>query len=75
MANVIDGADMRMIQAGDSAGFTLESLSQISAVRHMVRQDLDCDDTVQTGITSTIDHAHAARTRLGEDLIRPEFGA
>jgi hypothetical protein len=37
MADVMDGADMRMIQAGDAARFAFESLAQIGAFRQMAR--------------------------------------
>jgi hypothetical protein len=34
-----------MVQAGDGAGFALESVAQIGAVRQMIGQNLDRDNT------------------------------
>ena len=42
-ADVVQCANVRMIEAGDGAGFTLETLPQIGAPRHLRGQDFDGD--------------------------------
>ena len=69
MPNVVQSADVRMIQAGDSPSFTLEPFSQFRAISKMRRQNLDGDDSVQAGIFSAVNLAHPARTNSGENFV------
>jgi hypothetical protein len=62
MANVVKRADVRMIQAGDRAGFALKSLAQIRPIHQMCSQDFDGNSSAETGITSAVNLTHTTRT-------------
>ena len=61
VADVVEGADVRMIQAGDGASFALESLAQFGAVRKMRGQNLDRDDAIEARVAGAVHLAHPAR--------------
>jgi hypothetical protein len=46
MANVVKRADVRVIQAGDRAGFALKALAQFNSIGKMILQDFDSDGSV-----------------------------
>ena len=71
MADVVEGADVRMIQAGDGLCFALESLAQFGTVRKMSGKNLDGNDAIEAGIAGFINLAHSARTDSGEDFVGP----
>jgi hypothetical protein len=71
MANVMDSADVGMVQAGNRSCFPLNTLPQFSSVDKMRRQNLDGDHSVQTGITGLVDFAHSARAGGGKNFIGP----
>ena len=64
--DVVESADVRMIQAGDSFGFALETFAQFSTTRKMRRQNCDGDNSVQTGVSGAVNLTHptSADTRL-----------
>src|ERR1700680_645096 len=74
MANVVEGADVRMIQAGNCFGFALEALAQFSTIGKMRGQNLDGDDPVQTGIFGAVNLTHPSGANIREDFVRaPTF--
>ena len=68
-ADVVERADVRMIQAGDDLRFALKPLAAVRIVRQMFRQGLDRDGAVQAGVEGAIDLAHAARGDQRLDII------
>ena len=70
-SDVVQRADVRMIQAGDGASLALKPLSPIRLVSHMLRQHFDGDDSIQSGISSRVNLAHPARANRGKDFVRP----
>ena len=62
MPDVIKRANVRMIQAGNGAGFALEPFSQFRTVSKMRRQNLDGDNAVEAGIFGAVNLTHSART-------------
>jgi hypothetical protein len=70
MANIIERANMRMIQAGDGFGFLVEALLQNWIAGKMRGKDLDGDAAVEAGIAGAIDFAHAAGAKWGHDFVR-----
>lgn len=58
--DVVEGADVRVIQAGDDPGFGREPLATLPIPRKVFRQYLERHDAVQPGIDRSIDFAHAA---------------
>jgi hypothetical protein len=68
-ADVVNLADVRMIDRGDGAGFPHEARA-MSFV-----QALDSDDTVEPRIAGLPDLTHAACTNGREDFVGTEFVA
>ena len=75
LADIEDGADVRMAQGGDRLGLALEPLFQIGIRRDMLGKHLDGDGAVEAGVTGLVDLAHAARAEGGVDLVGAEGGA
>ena len=67
--DVEEGADVRMIQGRDGAGFALEALGELFS------GNLDGDVAAQAGIARAVDFAHPAGSNGCENLIRPEADA
>ena len=66
-ADVMDGADVRIVQRRDDAGFLLEALARFRIGRQRAGQDLDGHRAIQPGVTGAVDLAHAARADRRDD--------
>ena len=64
LANVVNGADVGMIQGGCGLGFALEAGQGLRVAGHFPGQKLECDKTVQPRVFSLVDHAHTAAAQL-----------
>ena len=64
--DVVDLADVRMIQRGDGASFLLKPRAMLAL------EPLDGDDAIQACVASLPDLAHAARANVRKNLIRAE---
>jgi hypothetical protein len=71
MADVVEDADVWMIQAGDGLCFALKSLAQLGTIGKMRRQNFDGNNAIQTRIPGFINLAYSARTNSGKDFVRP----
>ena len=67
--DVVQRANVRVIQLRDGSRFALEALAERAQVL------LDCDDAIQASVAGFVDLAHAAGANGGEDLVRPESEA
>jgi hypothetical protein len=50
IADVVQGADVRMIQPGDRTSFLLQALACLRIIGHVRGQDLDRDRTIDPGV-------------------------
>src|SRR5262245_27876859 len=66
LADVIEGADMVMVQCGDGARFTLEPVAE-PFVRF-----LDRNRAVEAGVPGLVDRAHTAFANRLDDFVRTE---
>ncbi len=57
LANVVEGADVRVVQGSNRSGFALEPLLQIGVIGDMLGQHLDGDGAVQAGVAGFVDLA------------------
>ena len=73
-SDVMEGADVRVVQGGDGASFSFKPLLQVRIRRHMLWQHLDGDGPVQPGVGGLVDLAHAPRAEGGVDLVGAEGG-
>src|SRR5439155_6001158 len=72
-ADVVQRADVRMVQARDRARLALKPQVALGIEAKMGRQDFDCDYPVQTSVAGAIHLTHATRTQLRLDFIGPEL--
>ena len=72
MADVVERADVRMVQPRDRARLAVEALAQLRARGEMRGQDLDGDVAVETRVAGAIDLAHAAGAERGDDFVGTE---
>ena len=72
LADVVQGADVRVVQAGDGLGFPLEALAEIGIVGDMRQEHLDGDGAIQPGVGSFVDFSHAPSAEGGLDFLGTE---
>ena len=75
LANVMQSANVRVVEAGDHACFALEPLSRFRAMQHSLRQHLHGYGAVEPNIPGSIDLAHTSRAERRLDLVRAETRA
>ena len=66
-ADVVDRADVRIVERGDGARFLLEALPRLRVSGERAGQHLDGDRAVEPRVTGAIDLAHAARAERRDD--------
>ena len=71
-ADVVQRADVRVVETGDDARFTLEAFPRVRCLSERRREDLDSDGAIQPRVTRLIHLAHAACTERRDDLVRAE---
>ncbi len=74
-ANIMQHANMRMIQRRNSARLALEPLLGLRILRKMRRQNLDSHGAVEARVARAIHLAHAARSERRLDFIGTKLGA
>ncbi len=74
-SDVVDRADVGVLQGCHCLRFALESLASSSRIGGVRRQQLDGHVSGKSLVTRLVDLAHATRTDGGNDLVRAEAGA
>ncbi len=67
--DIVERADMRVIERRNRARLALEPLARLGIARHVRRQDLDRDGAIQARVAGFVDLAHAARAKGGLNLV------
>jgi hypothetical protein len=73
--DVVQHANMRMIQRRNGAGFPLETLFGLGIIRQMNGKDFDGDGAVEARVCRAIDFSHASGAQRGNDFVGAEFRA
>jgi hypothetical protein len=60
LADVVQRADVWVIELRNRPGFAIEALAEPGIGRHRGRQHLYCDDAIEPGVAGFVDLAHAA---------------
>src|SRR5262245_30610648 len=68
LADVVERADVRMVQPGDRAGFAMDPRAELRVSRQCGREDLDGDRTVEASVARLVNLAHATGADRGGDL-------
>jgi len=63
LVDVVDGADVGMVQRRSRARLALESLQRLRVLLHLFRQELQRYAAAQARVLGFIHHAHAATTQ------------
>src|ERR671923_391046 len=69
VSQLIDGDDVRMLQAACGLSFAKETFEQIGIVSITARHHLDGDQTVKERISSLVNHPHAAATENASHVV------
>ena len=69
LANVVDRADVGMVERGSSLSLPLEAAQGLWVAGYLIRQKLQSDETVQPSVLSLVDHTHPATTQLLHNAI------
>ena len=69
LVNVVDGADIGVVQGGGGSGFTPEALQGLRVAGKLLGQELEGDHTAQAHILGLVDHPHAAAAELFQNPV------
>src|SRR5262249_15672013 len=72
LADVVNGADVRVLQGGDSAGLALKTFARLRRIRQIRAHYLDGDVASETRVAGQVDLAHTACAERGDDLVRSQ---
>ena len=75
LVDLVDGADVGVVQRRGGLGFLEEALLSGVVTRQVGRKQFDGDTAIKTGVSRRIDNPHAAAPELRHDRIRPECRA
>ena len=74
-ADVVELADVGMIQRGNGPGLALHALFQFRRRRKMRGENFDRNGTIEARVEAAVNFSHAARAQRRLDFIRPKFRA
>jgi len=69
VADVVDGADVGMVQGRRGAGLPLEAIQCLLVFGILLRQELQGDVAAESGVLGLVDHTHAAGPELFQDAV------
>ncbi len=68
-ADVVDSADVGMIQSRGRLRFALETGEGLRVAGNVIGQEFQSDETVQAGVFGLVDHTHAAAAELFDNAV------
>jgi hypothetical protein len=68
-ANIVNGADIRMIQGGSGFGFATEALESVFVVGEIVGKKFQGDGATEARIFRFVNHTHTTATKHFENAI------
>ncbi len=69
LADLVDGADVGMVQRGGRARLSAKTLQSLRVLRHVIGKKFQRDKTTKRVILGFIDNPHAAATQLFDDSV------
>jgi hypothetical protein len=69
LSDVVNRADLRMVECRCGASFDTESLERLRILRPLLRQELHGDGPAQPDVFGLVDNTHASRAQLFENAI------
>jgi hypothetical protein len=73
LADLVNGADVGMIQGGSGTGFAPEALEGLTVIGDIVGQEFQRDVAAKIFVFGLIDHTHPAATEFLENAIVRNF--
>jgi hypothetical protein len=64
IVDLVDGADVGMVQSGGRLRLALESTQGLRVLGHFVRQEFQSDEAVKLDVFSFVDNSHPAPAEL-----------
>ena len=68
-ADVVNGADIWMVQRRCGPGFALEARQRLRVPGHFIGQKLEGDEALEAAVFRLVDHAHAASANFFDDAV------
>ena len=68
-ANVVNRANVGMVERGRGLGFALKSRERLWIFGYIVGQELQRDKAMQPYVLGLVHHTHAAAAQLGYDAV------
>src|ERR1700674_253999 len=69
LANVVNRADVGMVQGGRGLGFALKAGKRLRITGNLLGQELEGDEAMQPRVFRFVDDAHAATSELLDDAV------
>src|SRR5262249_25124820 len=69
LADVINRADIRVIQGRSRFGFAPESLKRLAVIGEIFGQKPEGDEASEAGVFGFVNHSHTTSTELFDDLV------
>ena len=69
LADVVNGADVGMIERRRGLGFALKTAQGLGIAGDFIGKELEGDKTVEAGVLRLVNHAHAAAPQLFDDPV------
>jgi hypothetical protein len=69
LADVVNRADIWMVQSRSSLGFAAKALERLGVLGQFFREEFESDKTVEPGVFSLVDHTHPPAAQLLDDAI------
>ena len=69
LANLVDGANVGMVEGGGGAGFAAEAFECLRILRHVVGKKLESDKSTQRSVFGLVHHTHPATAQLLDDAV------
>src|SRR5580692_5583997 len=69
LTNLVDGADVRMIQCRGGTSLPAEPFKGLWVFRQVIRKEFQSNEAAELGVLSFIDHAHPATAKFFKDAV------
>src|SRR5579864_632732 len=74
LADLVNGADVGMVESGGGAGFTTEALQGGGVLGHVVGEEFQGYEPAEREVFGLVDDSHAATTELVDDGVMRDGG-
>ncbi len=69
LANVVNGADVGVVQCGRGLGFTLKAGQRLRVAGDFIGQEFQGDKSAQPGVLGLVHHTHPTAAQLLDDAV------